>query len=272
MAVPSLDHPHLPPQGQPGRASEPTAEERILDPNPGPTRANHPTDREGPRKRATLQRASLRPTRRPNAHSTTERRYAQPDAPMPIQLLIIIIIIIIVGDQVMVKAHPLPGQHFSPKWMGPYPVVELAGPTAVWVERPGAQRAKYHLDQVQLAGPTAVWVEPPGAQRAKYHLDQLGPQLANTEPQGSPYNRDFRGRGPDVTTVIGDPDGKLANTEPQGSPYNRDFRGRGPDVTTVIGDPDGIKSPCKDTRKPHPHQWRIPNHQQEEPARRPRDL
>ncbi|KAK9692938.1 Integrase zinc binding domain [Popillia japonica] len=72
-----------------------------------------------------------------------ERRYAQPNAQMPIQPQ--------VGDQVLVKAHPLPGQHFSPKWMGPYPVVELAGPTAVWVERPGAHRAKYHLDQVRRA-------------------------------------------------------------------------------------------------------------------------
>ncbi|KAK9693750.1 Integrase zinc binding domain [Popillia japonica] len=105
-----------------------------------------------------------------------EKCYAQPDAQMPIQLR--------VGDQVLVKAHPpsppprpsphqdsisapsgwdptpwwnlpaspwAPRQHFSPKWMGPYPVVELAGLTAVWVERPGAQRAKYHLDQVRRA-------------------------------------------------------------------------------------------------------------------------
>lgn len=72
-----------------------------------------------------------------------ERRYVRPNAPMPIQPTI--------QDFVMVKSHPPPGRHFGPRWIGPYPVVELAGPTAIWVERPGGQRAKYHLDQVRIA-------------------------------------------------------------------------------------------------------------------------
>lgn len=72
-----------------------------------------------------------------------ERRYAQPNAPMPIQPQI--------GDLALVRAHPAPGQQFGPKWLGPYPVVGLAGPTSVWVERPGAKRFKYHLDQIRLA-------------------------------------------------------------------------------------------------------------------------
>lgn len=72
------------------------------------------------------------------------RRYAQPDAPMPLQLT--------PGDFVMVKNHPPPGQHHGPKWLGPYPVMETAGPTSIWVKRPTIPHwVKYHLDQVRPA-------------------------------------------------------------------------------------------------------------------------
>lgn len=76
-----------------------------------------------------------------NERRYRERRYVNPTAPMPIQPN--------VGDFVMVKVHAAPGQPFGPKWMGPYPVVETAGPTSVWVERPGANRAKYHIDDIR---------------------------------------------------------------------------------------------------------------------------
>ncbi|KAK9694520.1 Integrase core domain [Popillia japonica] len=73
------------------------------------------------------------------------------------------------------------GQHFSPKWIGPYPVVELAGPTAVWVERPGALRAKYHLDQVRRARRPATPPQPQQPPPDEAEPKQPPPDEAETQ-------------------------------------------------------------------------------------------
>ncbi|KAK9700375.1 Integrase core domain [Popillia japonica] len=85
-----------------------------------------------------------------NERRYRERRYARPDVPMPIQPK--------VGDLVMVRGRYSPGRYspgrpFAPRWMGPYPVVDTAGQTSLWVEQPGARRTKQHLDDVRLARP-----------------------------------------------------------------------------------------------------------------------
>lgn len=115
-----------------------------------------------------------RPQRTERIHANEQRyreqRYVRPDAPIPVQPRI--------GEFVMVRAHLPPGRPFGPRWLGPYPVVEAAGPAAVWVERPGALRAKYHVDQIRIARLREDEPAPP-------EPDQPAPP-PNPEPQPGP--------------------------------------------------------------------------------------
>ncbi|KAK9720174.1 hypothetical protein QE152_g22253 [Popillia japonica] len=84
-----------------------------------------------------------------------------------------------VGDLVMVRGRYSPGRPFAPRWMGPYPVVDTAGQTSLWVEQPGARRTKQHLDDVRLARPGNTAQHPA-------HDEPPDPPASTPEPTAGP--------------------------------------------------------------------------------------
>ncbi|KAK9685418.1 hypothetical protein QE152_g38034 [Popillia japonica] len=91
-----------------------------------------------------------------------------------------------VGDLVMVRGRYSPGRPFAPRWMEPYPVVDTAGQTSLWVEQPGARRTKQHLDDMRLARPGTTTsprqtTRPTNLQPRAHARPQLGPRLSESE-------------------------------------------------------------------------------------------
>lgn len=99
---------------------------------PGDWRENHEIENETREERIINIQA--------NEQRYREGRYANDD-PMPITYH--------PNELVLIKSHPLSDKPFAARWLGPYPVVRTAGPTAYWIQRGGGSPVKYHLDQLR---------------------------------------------------------------------------------------------------------------------------